>query len=1152
MKLLNTMILFTLSSLLFSIFSLPNFSELTEINPETIEFLRGEIQKDTSLSDEIKISAEKILNETLLFIQSINNWNTKLEELNQEIKNAPNEIKSNGEFISSPRKSDLPNTKNLSIDEINQHLLESEAEYKQKQTDFENLYKEFDNRDEYRKSLLSRIGDLKKQIPQLTDSLSTPSQDPPQILKLKQLFVNAQVLSLEKELEYLNKEFESYELKTNLLSSRIEKLRIELREKEKEYNIWNSEFNIRKQEEVQKNILNSLNLLKSLTKTGSIFTEELSKSAQENLRLAIKAREPDGIENKIVSINDKYKNYSQEYKKQKNQLDLLKQKSSTAISASGWAFSLRQEKSKLPNPNDIENLRKKFNNELLLIEDEYNDLLSKRLKIYEIENQLRNTFNQYTLNISEFEKKNIRKSIDDLIRTQKNILSTLISDYENYISLLSQTIDILNLWLQHTYEFKNFIDENIIWIRSPFPRLTLIEAEIRGFYDKFFQVNLYSYSELLYKIIFVFSIALLGIIILFFTNNFLEKQIDTATTQIKVPLNFSIGRLIRFVYLFFIRVFLIPLWLFAISIYLKSIPTNFYLLNTISEALLLLVPPIIFFEVVYTIVKIPSLSDIILKHIRHNLKELGIVFRISFIWLGSILFVLLVSCRFIPNSAFADFIFRILFSIFLLSCAILSLYLSFFLKKKSENVSSDKKDQIVYFISNFLIITSIICFFLVVINLAGYNYGSLEITKRLFITLFFATILFIVYRIFDIVLKFYHWKSVLNTSIASHTTLLQSSSIKDSGPQEFPPKTTTEETLFSYTDQFIRYSLFVVGLVITIYIWSDTFPALSYLDKVHLWRSSTVTEVINTATIQSSQSNTGQTPTPSVVEEWVSLLDLFGAILTITITFLLIRYISFYIEFLLSKYTQIQYGERYAITTISKYVIFTIGFLIALGIINVTWNKVQWLVAGLGIGFGFGLQEIVANFVSGLILLFERPLRIGDIVTIGDVSGKVKSLHMRSTTIVNWDNKELIVPNKDLLTQRLINWTRNEPKIRLCIPIGVSYQSDINKVIKLLTEIGQSHPFAEADPPPQVFFLKLGPNALEFELRVFTHSTYYLELQHELLCSIFNRFNQENIEIAYPQLDIHIRSFLNTLRKDVNEELQHNIKDKEPQKNEFQ
>ncbi len=359
---------------------------------------------------------------------------------------------------------------------------------------------------------------------------------------------------------------------------------------------------------------------------------------------------------------------------------------------------------------------------------------------------------------------------------------------------------------------------------------------------------------------------------------------------------------------------------------------------------------------------------------------------------------------------------------------------------------------------------------------------------------------------------------MLKTSIISHSTLFHSSQSPDSDSQNNLSASEPNEIFFYHIQRFIRYFIFILGFIVTIYIWSDIFPALSYLDKVHLWRSSIVTGAINTTSTQTIQNNTGQTTIPSVVEEWVSLLDLLSSIFIFIATFLIIKNTSFYLDYLLSKYTNIQQGERYAITTISKYIIFTIGFLIALGLINITWNKVQWLVAG------FGLQEIVANFVSGLILLFERPLRIGDIVTIGDVSGKVKSLHMRSTTIVNWDNKELIVPNKDLLTQRLINWTRNAPKIRLCIPVGVSYKSDINKVVSLLTEIGKSHPFAETDPPPRAYFLRFGTSVLEFELRVFTHSSYYLDLQHDLLCTIFNRFKEENIEISYQQIDVHIRN----------------------------
>lgn len=1137
------------SFFVLSPFHFHSFSEDIAITPEMVEALRTELHNDSSLIDDLKNSTEKMLNDTLTFIQSINNWNSKLEELNREIENAPTEIKTNEDFAFKYQKIELPNTKNLTIDEINQNLIQSEIEYKQKQNDFENIYKEFENRSEYRKSLITRISDLKKQIAVIKETSVIPLQDPLSIQKVKQIFNNAQILSLEKELEYHNKELDSFELKTNLISSRIEKLRVELREKEKIYNFWNNEFINRKQEEVQKNIQNSLNLLKSLTKTGTFLTEELSQLAQENLKLAMKAREVNGIENKILTLSEKHKNITQEYKKQKEQLDILKQRSTTDTSTSGWAFSLRQEKSKLPNSNELNSFKKELNDELILVENEYNNLLSKRLKISAIESQLIETFNQSTSNISEFEKKNIKKSIDDLIKNQKNILSTLINDHENYISLLSQTIETLNLWIQHTNEFKNFIDENIIWIRSPFPRLNLLKPEAIKIQQKLIQFNIFTRQEFLYDIILIFSFVLLVVIILTAVGKFLDKQINITTNQIKIPFNFSISRLFRFLYLFCLRISLIPFWLFLLSIYLNTFQTKNYLLSLIPEGIQFLIFPMVFFGILTTIINTPPLAEIILKNIQTNLSELRFRSRVFFVFLTINLFILSISSQLIPDSALADFVFRVFFSLFLIFCAFPAIYLSYFFKKKIVDTTPDRKNKIINLIINFLIAISIICISLVFSNLVGYNYGSLEITKKLFFTLFFSLVFLIIYRLSGLILNYYQWKSVLKTSIISHSTLLHSSQLLSSETQNNLLESEPNEILFYHIQRFIRYFIFILGFIVTIYIWSDIFPALSYLDKVHLWRSSTVTEVINTSSPQTTQNNIGQTIIPSVVEEWVSLLDLITSIFTMIATFLIIKNFSFYLDYLLSKYTNIQQGERYAITTITKYIIFTIGFLFALGLINITWNKVQWLVAGLGIGFGFGLQEIVANFVSGLILLFERPLRIGDVVTVGDVSGKVKSLHMRSTTILNWDNKELIVPNKDLLTQRLINWTRNEPNIRLCIPVGVSYKSDINKVISILTEIGRSHPFVETEPPPRAYFLRLGTSALEFELRVFTHSSYYLDLQHELLCTIFNRFKEENIEISYPQLDVHIRDDKLSKQRDERETTT-SIGNPEPEKNE--
>jgi len=217
-------------------------------------------------------------------------------------------------------------------------------------------------------------------------------------------------------------------------------------------------------------------------------------------------------------------------------------------------------------------------------------------------------------------------------------------------------------------------------------------------------------------------------------------------------------------------------------------------------------------------------------------------------------------------------------------------------------------------------------------------------------------------------------------------------------------------------------------------------------------------------------------------------------------------------------------GERAAISTIVQYTIVVIGGSSIFKIIGVGWGNIQWLVAALGVGIGFGLQEIVANFISGLIILFERPIRVGDAVTVGDVSGVVSKIRIRATSITAWDRKELIVPNKEFVTGRLINWTFADSILRVEIPIGIAYGSDTEKAKKRMVEIARRNKNVLSDPPPNALFMGFGANSLDFELRAHTKFDTLLSVRDELNMGIDKAFREAGIEIAFPQRDVHIRS----------------------------
>jgi potassium efflux system protein len=179
------------------------------------------------------------------------------------------------------------------------------------------------------------------------------------------------------------------------------------------------------------------------------------------------------------------------------------------------------------------------------------------------------------------------------------------------------------------------------------------------------------------------------------------------------------------------------------------------------------------------------------------------------------------------------------------------------------------------------------------------------------------------------------------------------------------------------------------------------------------------------------------------------------------------------------------------------------------------------LVAAASVGLGFGLQEIFANFVSGIILLFERPMRVGDVITIGNTTGTVSRIRFRATTIVDGDRKELIVPNKSFITGNLLNWTLSDSVNRVALKVGVAYGSDPNKVRELLLKIASEHPSILKDPAPTASLEELGDSALVFQMRAFLPTLKDRQkATHELNTMIHDRFRAAGIDIPFPQQEV--------------------------------
>ena len=307
-------------------------------------------------------------------------------------------------------------------------------------------------------------------------------------------------------------------------------------------------------------------------------------------------------------------------------------------------------------------------------------------------------------------------------------------------------------------------------------------------------------------------------------------------------------------------------------------------------------------------------------------------------------------------------------------------------------------------------------------------------------------------------------------------------------------------TMSIQTRQLIQAALAVAMIVGLWFIWVDVLPALGILKRIVLW-------------------HVGE---PAVA---TSLADLCVAGVMVLMTVIAARNIPGVLEMMILQRLPLAYGSRYAITALARYVITTVGIILAFGAVGIGWGTVQWLVAAVSVGLGFGLQEIFANFVSGLILLFERPIRVGDTVTVGEVTGTVSRIRIRATTITDWDRKELVVANKEFITGKLVNWTLSDSIIRLKVPVGIEYGSDTALAHRLLLQVAAEHPDVLEDPEPKAMFLGFGASSLDFELRVFIPSMdCYLRVWHDMHMGIDQAFRKAGVVIAFPQQDVHIRS----------------------------
>ena len=391
-----------------------------------------------------------------------------------------------------------------------------------------------------------------------------------------------------------------------------------------------------------------------------------------------------------------------------------------------------------------------------------------------------------------------------------------------------------------------------------------------------------------------------------------------------------------------------------------------------------------------------------------------------------------------------------------------------------------------------LMVVSLIPMAFAGLSIAGYHYTAMQMTRRAILTVLLAGMIALLTGLISrlmLVTQFRVKLRQLKRNDSGH--IGENESINISG-------------ISSQVNQLLRATAVVAVIVTGWHIWSEVSPTIRFLDGFTLWNQKGPDGEVLAATTAS---------------------HLLMGLGTLVITWVLSRNLPGLLELTFIDRLPLDKGGRYAISFVVRYLVGLFGIVLACKILGFSWSSVQWLAGALALGLGFGLQEIFANLISGIIILIERPIRVGDFVTINGVTGHVSQMQLRATTIRDLDMRELIIPNKKFITEDVMNWTLSDQMARLVITVGVAYESDTETVQQALMSVAQKHPLVLHRPAPEVVFSQFGDSTLDFELRVIVPKRdLFPKVKHELNMAINEVFREQQIEIAFPQREIRVKA----------------------------
>ena len=713
------------------------------------------------------------------------------------------------------------------------------------------------------------------------------------------------------------------------------------------------------------------------------------------------------------------------------------------------------------------------------------------------------------------ERMMIQAELRVLLNNQKELLNKLAIDYTTYLRTLGDFDFARQQMVNQATKFATYLDENLLWVKSS----NSIDADyIVGLFNStkwlLSPLNWLALSKDALNVAirkpFIIFIGILSLVLLLLGKNWAKKQLQVISVKIEKIYTDTFNYTLQALAYTLILVLPIPLFSYYLGWCLTS---NIHIVDftrAIGIGLKSASIPLLFLQFFY---RIFASDGIARKHFQWNKNNVGLLRK----QIGWIRFIAVLAIFVISSTAaskepiYSDNLGRLAFIINMLALAV---FLGQLLNPNSGLLQSYIKTNPEGWLTKLRYIWYPAAIFTPVIIIgfavAGYYLSALELKDQLILSL---RLIFVMVIINEMVIR---WLTLINRQLAIKNITQKR---KAAELTEKQPAAGVEDPVLPIDEQIIDipkinaqtikllHVFIALSLIIGIWIiWKNILPAFSFLERIVLWEH-----------LVKSDNQESYQP--------ITLTNLMWAGLYLFLAVVSVRNFPGVMELLVFRRLAIEAGGRYAVNQLATYALVTIAFISIAKELGGSWSQVQWLVAALSVGLGFGLQEIFANLVSGIILLFERPIRVGDTVTIGNVSGKVCRIKMRATTLIDWDAKELIIPNKTFITSQLINWTLTDTVTRIVIPIGIAYGSDIELAHKVMIDAVQSMPLILKEPAPSVLLESFGESSLNFTIRFFVSElANRLPATHDLHIRLEKGLRENKIEIPFPQRDIHIRS----------------------------